>query len=41
MKPQILQQLIQKRQIPLDDSNNNNDDLADGSSTPAPQQQSR
>lgn len=39
MKPQILQQLMQKRQIPLDDSNNNNDDLADGSSAPAPQQQ--
>jgi hypothetical protein len=30
MKPQILQQLLQKRQIPADDNNNANDDLADG-----------
>jgi hypothetical protein len=28
IKPQILQQLLQKRQMPKDDNNNNNDDLA-------------
>jgi hypothetical protein len=37
IKPQILQQLLQKRQIPVDDNNNSNDDLADGTTAPAQQ----
>jgi hypothetical protein len=32
-----LQQLLQKRQIPVDDNNNSNDDLADGTKAPAQQ----
>ena len=30
IKPQIIQQLMQKLQIPIDDSNNANDDRVDG-----------
>jgi hypothetical protein len=37
MKPQIMQQLLQKAQIPVDDNNNNDDDLRNGQQ--APQQQ--
>ena len=29
IKPQVIQQLLQKKQIPIDDDNNANDDLAD------------
>ena len=35
IKPQIIQQLMQKRQIPIDDSNNANDDLGDGATQQA------
>lgn len=37
IKQQVIQELLQKRQIPVDDNNNANDDLADGAQA-APQQ---
>jgi hypothetical protein len=40
IKPQVLQQLMQKMQIPVDDNNNNDDDLRNGTSAP-PQQQGK
>jgi hypothetical protein len=39
IKEQITQQLLRKRQIPEDDTNNSQDDLADGQRMPAMQQQ--
>lgn len=41
VKEQVIQQLLRKRQIPEDDSNNAQDDLADGGQTPAPAQPQR
>lgn len=38
VKEQVIQQLMRKRQIPEDDSNNAQDDLADGQSVPQPAQ---
>jgi hypothetical protein len=40
IKEQVIQQLLRKRQIPMDDDNNANDDLADGGRT-APAQQAK